>query len=155
MHATIPTYGNTGIRIRPQNITQKACIRHITWTSNIRNLFHLTEFGRETTVHANNLIINDRTAGQTVEGVAKLLPHLDRETTTAFVVKAVNAINAGALVIPPQEEKVLGVLDFVGKEQADNFQGLFPAIHIVTKKQVVGLVMMCERWRQRLLVGLS
>jgi len=73
-------------------------------------------------VHADNLIINDCTAGQTIEGIAKLLPHFDREPTTALVVEPINPIDPSALMVSAQQEKVLGILDFVGKQKADYFQ---------------------------------
>jgi len=90
-------------------------------------------------VHTNNLVVNDGCAGEAVEGVAELLPHLDREAATAFIVKAINAVNAGTLVVSTQEKKILGILDFVSKEKTDNFERLLSAINIVTKKEIVGL----------------
>ena len=47
----------------------------------------------------------------------------ERETENAhtFVVEAVYAIDRGTLVVPSQEEEVLGVLDLVGEEKADGF----------------------------------
>ena len=42
-------------------------------------------------------------------------------------------------MVSSQEEEVLRVLNFVSKEKADGFQGLFASVHIVTKEQVVGL----------------
>jgi hypothetical protein len=90
-------------------------------------------------MHANNLIINDGTARQTIKSVAKLLPHLDREATAALIVESVNPIDSCALVVAAQKEKVLGVLDFVGKEETNNLERLLSAIDIVTQEQVVGL----------------
>jgi len=72
-------------------------------------------------MHTNNFIVNDGTTWQAVEGIAKLLPHLDREATTALVVKAVNSIDSGAFMITPQQKEVFGVLNFVGKQQTHNF----------------------------------
>jgi hypothetical protein len=66
-------------------------------------------------VHADNFIINDGTAGQAVECIAKLLPHFDGKSATALIVESVNAINARSLVISPQQKEILRVLDFVGK----------------------------------------
>jgi hypothetical protein len=68
-------------------------------------------------VHTNNLVINDGTTWKTVEGVAKLFPHFYREATTAFVIKTINTIDASALMISSQEKEILGVFNFVGKQQ--------------------------------------
>jgi hypothetical protein len=50
-------------------------------------------------MHTNNLVINDSAARKTVEGVAKLLPHLDGKSTTAFIVKSINSVDSGTLVV--------------------------------------------------------
>lgn len=73
-------------------------------------------------MHANDLIVNDGTAGQTVEGIAKLLPHFDREPAATLIIKAINSIDARTFVIAAKQKKVLGILDFVGKQEADHFQ---------------------------------
>ena len=90
-------------------------------------------------MHANNFVVNDGTARQTVERVAKLLPHFDRKAATALIVESVNPIDSSALVVPTQEEKVLGILNFVRKEKAHHFERLLSAVHIVAQEQVVGL----------------
>lgn len=72
-------------------------------------------------MHANDFVINDGTTGQTIKSVAKLLPHLDRESTAAFIVEPVNAIDAGTLMVAAQQKEVLGILDFVREQEADNF----------------------------------
>lgn len=35
-------------------------------------------------------------------------------------------------MVTSQDEEVLGVLDLVGKEQADGFEGLFASVDVVT-----------------------
>ena len=82
-------------------------------------------------MHADNFVINDGTARQAVKGVAKLFPHFDREAATAFVVKAINPINAGTLVVASQQKEILWVFDFVGKQQRHNFQRLLSAIDVI------------------------
>jgi hypothetical protein len=73
-------------------------------------------------VHTDNFIVNDGTAGQTVECIAKLLPHLDGKSATALIIEPVNAINARALVISSQEKEILRILDLVCKEETDDFE---------------------------------
>ena len=47
-----------------------------------------------------------------------------------------------ALVVPPQHEEVLRVLDFVCEKKTYGFPGLFTAIDVVSQEQVVGF------WRE-------
>ena len=42
-------------------------------------------------------------------------------------------------MVAPEQEEVLGVLDFVAEEQANSLDGLFAAIDVVTQEQVVSL----------------
>ena len=90
-------------------------------------------------MHTNNLIINDSSARQTVEGVAKMLPDFDTVATTAFIVESIYAVNSRAFVVSPENEEVFRILDFVGKEETDNLNRLFSTIYIVPKKKVVRL----------------
>ncbi len=56
-----------------------------------------------------------------------------------LIVKSVDAVNTGALVVPPQQEEVLRVLDLVGEEEADGLERLLSAINIVAQEEVVRL----------------
>lgn len=92
-------------------------------------------------MHTDNLVINDSRAGQAVERVAKLLPHFDRKAAAAFVIKTINAVNTGTLVVATQKKEIFGILDFVGKEETDNFNRLLAAINIVSEKEIVRLLL--------------
>lgn len=48
-----------------------------------------------------------------------------------FIVESIDPINTCALVVPPQDEEVLGVLDLVGQQQADGLEALLAAVHVV------------------------
>lgn len=56
-----------------------------------------------------------------------------------LVVEAIDAVDAGALVVAAQEEEVLGVFDLVGEQEADGLQRLLAPVHIVAQEQVVTL----------------
>lgn len=40
-------------------------------------------------------------------------------------------------MVASQEEKVLRVLNFVGKQQADRLQALLSSVHVVAQEQVI------------------
>ncbi len=56
-----------------------------------------------------------------------------------LVVKPVDSVNAGTLVVAAQQEEVLRVLDLVGEQQADGLQRLLAPVHVVPQEQVVAL----------------
>lgn len=91
-------------------------------------------------MHANNLVVDHSTTWQAVEGITKLLPHLDREAATAFIVKAINSVDSSTFMVTSQEEEVLRIFDFVGEQKTDNFKRLLSAINIVSEKQIVSLI---------------
>ena len=53
-----------------------------------------------------------------------------------LVVEAVDPVDAGALVVAPEEEEVLRVFDFVGQEQADGLETLLAAVNVVAEEEV-------------------
>jgi hypothetical protein len=75
-------------------------------------------------VHADDLVVNDSSAGKAVEGVAELLPDLDGEAATALVVETVDTVDAGALVVASEDEEVLGVFNLVCDVEAEDFARL-------------------------------
>jgi len=54
-----------------------------------------------------------------------------------FIIKAVYPVDTSAFMVPSQYEEVFGVFDLVRKEQTDGFEGLFTAIYVVAKKEIV------------------
>lgn len=56
-----------------------------------------------------------------------------------LIIEAVDAVDAGTLMVAPQQEEVLGVLDLVSEQQADGLQRLLAPVHIVSQKQVIAL----------------
>ena len=62
-------------------------------------------------------------------------------------------------MVSTQQEKVLRILDFVGKQEADYFQWLLASVYVISQEQIVGLAEVkegvCERpsvqnrWRDR------
>jgi hypothetical protein len=132
-------YRNTRIRISPKNITKQAGVRNVTRTLDVGNLFHLAQFRRQAPVHTNNLVINDSAARKAVEGVAKLLPHLNGKSTTAFIVKSINSVDSGTFVVSSKKKEIFRVLNLVGKEETDDFQRLLATVHVISQEQVVCL----------------
>jgi hypothetical protein len=64
-----------------------------------------------------------------------------KEKTPArtFIVKAVNPVDACALVVSAQDEKILGVLDLVRQQKANRLERLLPAVNVVAEEEIVRL----------------
>ena len=103
------------------------------------NLLHRVQVGAQAAVHREDLLVDDGRDGQAVEAVGEGLPQLDVVAALALIVEAVDAVDGGALVVPAEDEEVLGVLYLVGEEQAYGLEGLLASVDVVAKEQVVSL----------------
>ncbi len=90
-------------------------------------------------MHAKNFLVDNGCNRQTVETVSKSLPKLDVVSSFALVVEAVDTVDGGALVVASEEEEVLRILNFIGKQQAHCFKTLLASVHVVAQEQVVSV----------------
>lgn len=54
-----------------------------------------------------------------------------------LIVEPVYPVDAGALMVAPQQEEVFRILDLVSQEETDCFQRLFTSINVIAQEQVV------------------
>jgi len=64
---------------------------------------------------------------------------MPRQLPLTLIVKSVDTINAGTLVVATQHEEVLGVFDLVREQQTYCLKRLFAPVNVVTQEQVVAL----------------
>jgi hypothetical protein len=127
------------IGVRPEEITQETGIGDIGRPNNTFYLVQTGELGAKTTVHAKDLFINHGGTGKTVEAIGKSLPELNSESSLALIVKSVNTVDRCTFMVTTENEKVLGVLDLVGKQKTNGLQTLLTTIHVVSKEYVIRL----------------
>ena len=77
------------------------------------DLLHGIEIRAQSTMHCEDLLINDCCNGQAVETIGEGLPQLDVVSPFAFVVKPIDSVDGGALVVSAQNEEVLRIFDLV------------------------------------------
>jgi hypothetical protein len=98
-------------------------------------------------VHAEDFVIHDGCHREAVEAVSESLPQLNIIPTLAFVIKAVDAIDTGTLVVASQQEEVLRVLYFVRQQKTNGLEGLLAyhfkilktSVDVIAKEEVVAL----------------
>ena len=103
------------------------------------DLLHRVQVWAQSTVHCEDLLVDDSRNRQAVEAVGECLPELNVITSLALIVEAVDAVDGRALVVAAQDEEVLRVLDLVREQQADCLEGLLSSVYIVAEEKVVGL----------------
>lgn len=114
-------------------------VAYISGSHDPADLLHGVQIRAQTSVHGEDLLVDNGGNWQAVEAVCEGLPKLDVVSALALVVKAVDTVDGGALVVSSQDKEVFGVLDLVGQEQADGLETLFTTVDVVTEKEVVGL----------------
>jgi len=128
--------------ISPEEITQEAGVRYVCRPPQRIDqgvdvvTHHLL---RKATVHTDDLVVNSCTYWQAIEDIDESFPHLDVVASLALIVEAIDSANRGRLMVSPQEEKVLRVLDLVRKKQANRLQRLLAPINIIAQEQIVCL----------------
>ena len=90
-------------------------------------------------MHAEDLLVDESSNGQTIEDITENSPESDWVSTFALIIEAIDTVDLSTFVVAAQQEKVLRVLDLVAQEKANRFDWLLSAIDIVTKEQIVGL----------------
>jgi hypothetical protein len=114
-------------------------VTYISGAHDTADLFHRVKVGTQTTVHCENLFVDDCCNGQAVEAICESLPELDIVSSLALIVEAIDTVDGGAFVVAAQDEEVLGVFDLVGKKEADCLKRLLASIDIVSKEEIVCL----------------
>ena len=127
------------VGVRPEQVAEEPGVGHVGRAHDTLNLLEGAELGAETTVHAEDLLVDDGGDGQAVEAVGEGLPQLDVVAALALVIETVDAVDGRALVVASQQEEVLGVLDLVSEQQAHGLEGLLAAVYVVTQEEVVGV----------------
>ena len=85
--------------------------------------------------------MDERRNGQPVEAQCELLPDLQVVLALALVVEAVGSVHGAALVVAAQEVKLVWELDLVRQQQANGFDALLAAVHVVAEEQVLAAVL--------------
>jgi len=140
-HTTViftPTI-NIFVRVRPKEITEQTCIWHISWAYNTLHLVKACQFWAEATMCAEDFLVDHGSTREAVEAISESLPEFDAKPALALIIKPVDTINRGTLVVASKNEEIFRVLDFVRHQQTDGFQRLLSPINIVTKENVIRL----------------
>jgi hypothetical protein len=126
-----------GLRIRPEDIRDDSASIGFHWPFDAVDRCDILDEGTESPVYAEDAVGDDCGDGEEVEGIGDDLPCLEIDPSLAFVVEPVELVEFAGLVVTPEEEEVVGVLDLVGHQQADALQRLLSPVHVVSQEQVV------------------
>jgi len=125
------------VRVRPQQVAEQPSVGYVGGAHDAADLLHVLKVRGEASVAAKYFFIDDGGDGKAIEAVGEGLPQFYVVSSLALIIKTIDPIDAGTLMVPTEKEKVFRVLDFVGEKEAYSFQRLLSTIHIVPQKEIV------------------
>ena len=105
---------------------------HVSWAHDTADLLHRIQVRAQTTMHCEDLLINNCCNGQAVEAVCESLPKFDVVSPFALIVETINTVYRGTFVVTTQDKEVFGIFDLVGEEQANGLERLLASVYVVT-----------------------
>lgn len=127
------------IRVGPEDVADQSGLRNLKGSLNIEDLVEVKESGTQAAVATEDTALDDRRQGQAVVAIDEGAPQLGRESPLALVVEPIEVVQAGALVVAAQQEKILRIPRLQGQQQGQRFDGLLAPVHIVAEEQIVRL----------------
>ena len=100
----------------------------------------LLDVGRQSSMDAEDLIVNDSRYGEKVEDLSKSSPDVERSILfDALVVESVNLGDESGLVVASEEGYSVSVPHLEGQQEEEGLNAVPASINIVAQKYVVGV----------------
>jgi len=94
--------GLSFLGVGPKQVTQETVLGNFSWSSDLLQLCDSDELRRESSVHAEDFVVDEGGNGHAVEHILELFPDADRVPTLALVVEPVDSVDLPALVVAAQ-----------------------------------------------------
>ncbi len=127
----------TLLGIRPKQVTEQTVLRDLGRAGDLLQLSDCDQLRRESSVHAEDFVVDESCNRHAVEHILKLFPDADAVAALALVVKPVDSVDLTALVVASQQEEVLLEFYLVCEQQNYRLQRILAAVNIVTEEEIV------------------
>lgn len=117
--------------VGPQQVTKKPSVRHVRGPHNTLDLLEVAQLWRQAAVHADDLVINDRTDWKAIEAIRERLPKLNAVAPFALIIETIYSVDRSALVVPAEQKEILRVLQLISEEETNCLEALLPSIDVV------------------------
>lgn len=109
------------IGIRPQKIAHGTLVGDFLDTVQGSDVVQSVNAGRQTSVEAENLVVDQGSQRQVVEEIGKVLPYVGVAVLSkAFIVETIDLGNLSGLVVASENGDALGVSDFEGDKESNS-----------------------------------
>jgi hypothetical protein len=121
-----------GVRITPDQIGHGTFVRNLSEAIDDLDLIDAMNAGRQTTVDAEDFVVNDAGEGKVVEHVGEVMPDSSVAVlAAALCIEAVGLGNSSRLVVATDEMDAVRIAEFETDQQRDGFDTEEAAINVV------------------------
>lgn len=93
--------------------------------------------GGETSVEAEDLVVDEGCKGEVVEQVCEVLPYVRVAIfSETFIIESIDLCDLTGFVVATENGDALRISDFEGNKESDSFNGIVTSINIVALSDV-------------------
>lgn len=128
----------TVIGVRPQQVAHRTLMWHFLQPVQSPDVIQGVDAGGQTSVEAEDLIVNEGGEGEIVEQIGEVLPHVGVPVLSqALVVETVNLCDLARFVVASQDGYPRAESHLETDEETDGLYAVVSPVHIVAHEQVV------------------
>lgn len=121
-----------GVRIAPNQVGHGTFMWNFSEAVDDLDLIDAMDAGRQTTVDAEDLVVDDAGEGEVVEHIGEVVPNSSITVlAAALCVETVGLGNSSRLVVPADEVDAVRIAEFETNQQRDGFDTEEAAINVV------------------------
>jgi hypothetical protein len=94
--------------------------------------------GGETSVEAEDLVVDQGSEGKVVEEIGEVLPYVGIAVfSKALIIKPIDLCDLAGLVVATEDGDALRISNFQSHKESDGFNGIVTSINIIAHEQII------------------
>jgi len=107
-------------------------MRNLLYTIQCSDVIKGIDAGGETSVQAEDLVIDQGGEGEVVEEIGEVFPYIRIAVfSETFIVEPIDLCDLTGFVVATEDGDALGISDFQGYEEGDGLNGVVTSINII------------------------
>jgi len=128
------------IGITPQQIAHGSVVGNLLDSVQASDRVQALDGGRQATVHAQDLLLDESRQGKVVKEVSEVLPDVGSSILAkALVIEPIHLGDLSTFVISSEDGEALLVSHLHGDQKCHRFHRVIPSVDVVSHEQIVGI----------------
>ena len=128
------------IRVGPQKIADGTFVGYFHDTIKLLDLVQSVDGRRQTTVQAEDVLLDDGGQGQVVEQAGELLPNFGVTILTeALIVESIDLGDLLGLVVSTKDSDTVGITNLHANQQTNGLNRVVATVNVVSHEEIVGV----------------